>query len=176
MAGGALLLILFGLPGAGKSYAGRLLAADFGFHFHESDDDIPEDYRRTVLAGEVVSDERRDDFHRALVERVAALAAAHPRLAVAAPLLRQKHRDWLRARFSHAHFILVTCAAAQWQARLAERTHTVGADYARKVLPLYEPPALAHFTLNASAEGPAPVRAQLAALLGEIERRAAASH
>ncbi len=152
-----MLLILFGLPGAGKSYAGALLRDEFGFHFHESDDDIPDDYRRLVAAGQMVTEERRDDFHRHLVERVAALTAEHPRLAVAAPLLRQKHRVWLRERFPQAHFVLVQAEPAVWQARLAGRTHTVGADYARKILPLYEPPALEHFVLNDSADGPAPV-------------------
>ncbi|MCC7359723.1 MAG: hypothetical protein IT317_09610, partial [Anaerolineales bacterium] len=51
-----LLLILFGLPGAGKSYVGRVVRDAFGYHLHEADDDIPEDYRRLVAAGQVVSE------------------------------------------------------------------------------------------------------------------------
>ena len=165
---GNTLLILFGLPGAGKTFACNVLRDEFGFHCHESDDDIPEDYRRRVMAGEVVSDELRDDFHRHLLDRIAALTAEHPRLAVAVPLLRQKHREWIRARFPAAHFILVQVNLEQWAARLARRTHTVGADYARKVLPLYEPPALEHFTLDDSAEGPQEVRQKLRAILDTI--------
>ena len=65
-----MLLILFGLPGAGKTFAGELLRDEFGFHFHESDDDIPEDYRLLVAAGHVVSDERRDDYHRHLLDHI----------------------------------------------------------------------------------------------------------
>jgi gluconokinase len=160
------LLILFGLPGAGKSYVGGLLRDEFGFHFHESDDDIPDDYRRLVAAGQVVSGQRRDDYHRHLLERLAGLSAEHPRLAVAVPLLRQKHRDWIRERFPGARFILVQCAPEQWAARLAGRQHTVGADYACKVLPLYEPPALPHTVLDDTAEGAARVREQLRAILG----------
>lgn len=163
-----MLLILFGLPGAGKSYAGQLLRDEFGFHFHESDTDIPEDYRRLVAAGQVVSDERRDDFHRQLLDRLAALAAQHPRLVVAIPLLRQKHRDWIRERFPRSRFILVQCATARWEERLADRQHTVGAGYARKILPLYEPPALEHFTLDDTAEGPEGVRQQLSAIIEQL--------
>lgn len=159
------LVILFGLPGAGKSYAGRVLRDDFGYYLHEADDDIPADYKRDVAAGQVVSDERRDAYHRLLVERVAGLRAEHARLAVAVPLLRDKHRHWLRERFPDAVFVLVTCAAGPWEARLAQRTHTVGLDYARKIVSLYEPPTLPHATLDASAEGPAPVRAQLQRIL-----------
>ncbi len=165
-----MLLILFGLPGAGKSYAGRLLQSEHGFHFHEADDDIPDDYRRRVAGGEVVSDELRDDYHRALLERIALLRAAHPLLAVAVPLLRQKHRDWIHARFPDAHFILVVCPPELWEARLDGRQHTVRSDYARRILPLYEPPTLRHFTLTNRAEGPEEMLAQLAAILSEIEQ------
>ena len=165
-----MLLVLFGLPGAGKTFAGALLRDEFGFHFHESDDDIPEDYRRLVAAGQVVSDERRDGYHRHLLDRIAALAESHPRLAVAVPLLRQKHREWIQARFPQAHFVLVQVDPALWQSRLARRTHTVGADYARKILPLYEPPALEHATLDTTPEGPAAVREQLSALLSRLEK------
>lgn len=164
-----MLLILFGLPGAGKSYAGQLLRDEFGFHFHESDTDIPEDYRRLVAAGQVVSDERRDDFHRRLLDRIAELAAQYPRLAVAVPLLRQEHREWIRDRFALARFVLVQCAPGRWEERLADRQHTVGAHYARKILPLYEAPALEHFTLDDTAEGPEGVRQQLSAILGGIQ-------
>jgi gluconate kinase len=164
-----LLLILFGLPGAGKTYAGRLLRDDFGFHFHESDEDIPDDYRRLVQAGQVVSEERRDAFHRALLDRVEALWHVHPRLAVAVPLLRHKHREWFRHRLPAARFLLVHCAPERWEARLAARTHTIGADYARKILPLYEPPALEHFVLDDTEEGEVALRAQLRAIVEAID-------
>jgi gluconate kinase len=166
------LLILFGLPGAGKSFVGELLRDEFGFHLHEADDDIPDDYRRLVQAGHVVGDDRRDDYHRRLLIRIAALAAEHPKLAVAVPLLRQKHRDWLRARFPAAHFILVTCDPKQWEARLAGRHHTVNAGYARKVLPLYEPPALPHVVLDNTGDGTDSLRAQLVQILGALDNNA----
>ena len=166
---GPAFVVLFGLPGAGKSYVGRLLAAEFGFHLHEADDDIPADYKRDVDAGQVVSDERRDAYHRLLLDRVAGLRAAHPRLAVAVPLLRDKHRRWFRERFPEAVLVLVQCAPELWAARLAQRTHTVGLDYARKVSALYEPPTMAHHTLDDSAAGAAELRAQLARLLPAAE-------
>ena len=159
------LVVLFGLPGAGKSFAGRLLRDECGYHLHEADDDIPADYKRDVAAGQVVSDERRDAYHRLLIERVAELRAAHSRLALAVPLLRDKHRHWLAARFPDAVFVLVACSPGPWEARLAARTHTVGLDYARKVVALYEPPTLPHATLDDSAEGAESLRAQLVRLL-----------
>jgi gluconate kinase len=158
-------LILFGLPGAGKSYAGRLLRDAFGYHFYEADDDIPADYRALVAAGQVVSEDRRDAYHRALLERLAELRAQHPRLAVAVPLLRDRHRRWIAERFPGALFLLVQCAPDPWAARLAGRAHTIGLDYARVVSALYEPPTIPHHRLDNTAGGPASLHAQLAPLL-----------
>ena len=160
-----LLLILFGLPGAGKTFAGQLLRSDFGFTFHEADDDIPDGYRQLVLAGLVVGEPMRDAYHRHLIERIAELQLAHPRLAVAAPLLRDRHRQWIHGRFPEAVFILVKCDQQTWQARLAARTHTISLDYARKVAGLYEPATVPHVELNDSALGPEVVRRQIEEIL-----------
>lgn len=162
-----MLLILFGLPGAGKSYAGEVLRSHFGFHFHEADDDIPDDYRQQVLAGRVVGEPMRDAYHRHLLDRLAELQLAHPRLAVAAPLLRDLHRRWIRERFPSAIFILVQCSQGLWEARLGARAHTISLDYARKVAGLYEPPSLDHFTVDDSADGSDAMRQQIAGILAQ---------
>lgn len=159
------LVILFGLPGAGKSFAGQVLQSDFNFWFHEADDDIPDDYRQQVLAGQVVGEPMRDAYHRHLIERMLALQVAHPRLAVAAPLLRDRHRQWIRSRFPQALFILVQCRPDTWQARLQTRTHTISLDYARKVASLYEPVSVPHVVLDDSSEGAASLGRQLALIL-----------
>src|SRR5262245_32967852 len=125
------MIILFGLPGAGKSAAGQLLQAEFGYYFHEADNDIPVDYRARVAAGEVVSDAMRDDYHRLLLDRLAELSAQHSRLVVAAPLLRDKHRRWILERFPAAILVQVTCDRTVWEARLAARhDHAISLDYA----------------------------------------------
>lgn len=164
-----MLLILFGLPGAGKSYAGEVLRSEFGFYFHEADDDIPDDYRQLVLAGQVVGEPMRDAYHRHLIDRLVELQASQPRLAVAAPLLRDHHRRWIHERFPEAVFILVKCDSRPWQSRLGARAHTISLDYARKVAGLYEPPTIEHITLDDSDEGPDGPRRQLARILAQVE-------
>jgi gluconokinase len=161
-----LIIILFGLPGAGKSMAGGLLRDEHGFHFHEADDDIPADYRARVARGEVVSDAMRDDYHRALLDRLDELQAQHPRLAVAAPLLRDKHRRWIAERFPAALFVRVTCDPAVWVARLAARPdHAISLDYARRVRALDEPPSIPHQMLDNSGDGADALRRALLRVL-----------
>ncbi len=164
-----MLLILFGLPGAGKSFAGQILSTDFGFTFHEADDDIPDDYRQQVLAGQVVGEPRRDAYHRQLIERIAELQTVHPRLAVAAPLLRDRHRQWIQERFPQAAFVLVTCDPQAWQARLAARTHTISLEYAQKVASMNEPVTVPYMALDDSADGADGLRQQITEVLEKLD-------
>ena len=160
------MIILFGLPGAGKSAVGRLLRDEHAFYFHEADDDIPAEYRARVARGEVVSDDLRDDYHRALLDRLAELQALHPRLAVAAPLLRDKHRRWIAERFPGAVFVRVTCDPAVWEARLAARPdHAISLDYARRVRALDEPPTIPYQILDNNSDGADDLRRTIATRL-----------
>ena len=160
-----MLVILFGLPGSGKSFVGKVLQSDFDFWFHEADDDIPDEYRQQVLAGQVVGEPMRDDYHRHLIDRMTELQPAHPRLAVAAPLLRDRHRLWIRARFPQTLFILVQCRPDTWQTRLQARTHTISLDYARKVASLNEPATVPYAVLDDSADGADSIHRQFAAIM-----------
>src|SRR5690606_4548719 len=58
----ARLLVLFGIPGAGKTYVGRVLAADFGFHFRDVDQDLPDEMREAIVNKQPVTDAMRDAF------------------------------------------------------------------------------------------------------------------
>ena len=165
------LLILFGLPGAGKTFVGQILSSDFGFTFHEADDDIPDDYRQQVLAGQVVGEPMRDAYHRQLMARISELRAARPRLAVAAPLLRDRHRRWIHERFPEAVFVQVLCERQIWLARLAARTHTISLAYAQQVAGMNEPVTVPHVTLNDSSEGADGLRQQITEALALLDNR-----
>jgi gluconokinase len=48
-----MLLILFGLPGSGKNFVGRILQEDFGFLFHDADDDLPDEMREAIQSQQI---------------------------------------------------------------------------------------------------------------------------
>jgi len=104
-----------------------------------------------------------------LLERIADLYRVHPRLAVAAPLLRDRHRQWIQARFPQAVFILVNCEEPAWESRLAARTHTISLAYARKVASMNEPITVPHLVLDDSTDGENGLRRQIAAILAPRE-------
>jgi gluconate kinase len=170
-----LILILFGQPGAGKSYAGGLLRDTLGFTLYEADDDLPADYRALAARGQVASEAMRDTYHRIVLERISELSARHDRLATALPLLRDRHRRWIRERFPSAAFILVESDLEIRERRLDSRQHAVSTAYARQVMTLYEPPSFPHYRVENGAVGPEAIRRQLLAIVTEVEAAAASA-
>lgn len=117
-----LLFVVFGLPGAGKSFVARRLGRR-GFFVHDGDDDLPDDMRGAIERGEVITVEMRDRFMAALADHVVALAALHPRLVVAQTFLKAQHRAQLAARLPHARFVQVIADDELRRTRLAHRSH-----------------------------------------------------
>ena len=70
-----MLLIFFGLPGAGKTYAARVVAHEFELKFHDGDDDLPRSMIEAIAASQPISDAQRDEFFARLIDHVRALRA-----------------------------------------------------------------------------------------------------
>src|SRR5690606_12522497 len=62
-----MLLILFGVPGAGKSFAGHILRDDYGVHFHDADHELPEDMRHALASKLPVTDDMRQRFFERVI-------------------------------------------------------------------------------------------------------------
>ena len=57
-----MLLILFGLPEAGKNFVGDILKEEFDFFYYDIDDDIPEELKEVVRQGEIIEEGMRNKF------------------------------------------------------------------------------------------------------------------
>jgi gluconate kinase len=120
--GRPLLYVVFGLPGAGKSFVARQLGRR-GFFVHDGDDDLPDDMRQAIVRGEIITTEMRDRFMAVLIDHVVDLAASHPRLVVAQTFLKARHRAQLAARLPAARFVHVVADDDLRRRRLADRNH-----------------------------------------------------
>ncbi len=61
-----MLLIVFGLPGAGKTYVGKLLKDEFGFYFYDGDRDLTDEMRQALKEKKLFNDSMRDVFFQQL--------------------------------------------------------------------------------------------------------------
>lgn len=161
--------MLFGVPGAGKTYVGRVLANITDFHFHDLDQDLPDDMREAIIHKQPVTDAMRDRFYARAIAITRALRAAYPRVAIANTLLKNRHRKQLAAAFPDARFILVKSAPGLIDARFAVRgKYMIDLDDARRMAAAFEPPTLPHHVLQ-NTDGREKVVRQLYALLEQIE-------
>jgi gluconate kinase len=136
----ARLFVIFGLPGAGKTFVARRFGAR-GFHVLDGDDDLPSDMRAAIERARPVTPEMRERFMTALRTHVAALWVEHPRLVVAQTFLKQVHRAEFARHFPDATFVLVTASAPERAARLARRpAQRLDAAYVHKMIEAFDPP------------------------------------
>lgn len=161
------LLVTFGLPGAGKSFVARALAQR-GFHAHDGDDELPTDMRAAIERAEPVTEDMRDRFVDALVARVATLVGTHQRLVIAQTFLKQRHRTRFLARFPDARFVLVRASDAVRVQRLEHRTHQpLDAAYTRKMVTLFDEPLEPYAIIDNTGDAKS-LEAQLDALVQHL--------
>lgn len=162
-----MLLIFFGLPGAGKTYAARAIAREFGLAFHDGDDDLPESMRAAIAASAPLADALRDEFFANLIEHVRELRVKGRPLAVAQTFIQEKHRRQVLDAFPEARFILVEADDDVRERRLAHRTAGSRLDpaYARRMAANFEPPGIPFEAIRNDRDGSADVIAQARRLL-----------
>jgi gluconate kinase len=135
-----IVIVMFGLPGAGKTFVAKQVATR-GLFFHDGDSDLPSDMKLAISKAEPVTPEMRGRFIDALIEHVGALAEHHPRIVVAQTFLKQIHRDQFIRRFPAAHFVLVSADEPLRVARLERRINQpLEPAYAHAMVTAFDPP------------------------------------
>lgn len=165
-----MLIILFGLPGSGKNFVGQVFHDDFGYYFYDTDDDLTDEFKGSIVQGVVVSDETRDIHYDLVVEKLRSLLRIYPKLVVADAILKEKYRQRIATHFPDAIFVHVECSRSVLLSRLAQRDHLVTLDYAMRLLDLMERPQLNCFLIENNSDGKAGIKRQIHKLLELVAR------
>jgi gluconate kinase len=160
-----MLYITFGLPGAGKTYAARVFE-EFGYCFHDGDDDLPDDLRIAIDTQSPVSDEMRDAFFNRIIASIDRLLPDQPNLVVSQTFIKEKYRLLALRHFPSARFVLVQAPDETRERRLRERTNQMlDIAYARNMVTRFEPPRIPYAVIDNQIDGRAHLRTQIARLL-----------
>lgn len=147
-----MLLIVFGLPAAGKTYVGKLIKDEFGFYFYDGDNDLTDEMKQALKEKKLFNDSMRDVFFKNLINKVSRLHKTKKNLAVAQTFIKEKYRNQLLKAIPDAKFILVQTKTALREKRLLER-NDLDQDYAKKMIELFEKPIIEHFKINNDTDG-----------------------
>ena len=91
-----MILIVFGVSGAGKTTVGKLLARELGWHFLEADDFHPAANIEKMRSGHPLTDEDRWPWLERLREQIERSIAAGEDAVLACSALKRRYRDCLR--------------------------------------------------------------------------------
>ncbi|MHB1947156.1 MAG: shikimate kinase [Gammaproteobacteria bacterium] len=139
-----MLIILFGLAGAGKSYAGEILANHFNYYFWDADGALPEKMRESVHNKQAFTQEMRDEFISLMIDKIKDLCETHQNLVVSQALYKETNRNEIKKYFPDALFIHVKSDPAIVLQRLKDRNDWVDPTYADQIAANFEEPQLPH--------------------------------
>lgn len=160
------LYVVFGLPGAGKTFVGEILQKYFGFYAYEADRVMPLELQQAIREQKVVTDDLRDTFFDNIIAEVKRLQAEHDKLVVTQVFIKEKYRQQFLDAFPQAKFILVEAQDAVREERLLkQKTWQLAREYWKKMAEIFEPPQIECLKIENNDSGEEKVKEQLQALL-----------
>jgi gluconate kinase len=148
------LIILFGLPGTGKTYVGEVFKKYFGFYFYDGDANLTVEMKRAVKTKTVFSERMRDVFFKNLTKSIGELKSKHKRLVVSQTFIKERYRRAFLKKFKDANFILIKTNHSLREKRLTKRKdYPLDMEYARKMVTNFDRPKIDCLIIFNNSEG-----------------------
>lgn len=161
------LYILFGLPGAGKTFVGKIFSEHFGFYFYEGDDDLTQEMKDAIVTKTPFTDAMRDVFFEKLIKNIKELHQKHKKIVVAQTFIKEKYRNLLLDAIPDAKFIFVQAEDTIRESRLLKRTeYPLDLEYSRNMKRMFELPEISHLQILNNANGVEKLTEEIGLLLG----------
>jgi gluconate kinase len=158
------LLVLFGLPGAGKTFTGKILQKDFGFFLYNGDLDMADAYKKAVRE-ERMTDELRQEFFDHLIESIGKLE--YEKIVVTQTFIKEKFRKQFLNAYPYAKFILIETHVDIREKRIMNGGRfKLSLEKWRRMSKLFDPPGITHEVVCNNEEGEEAIKKQLGKLLG----------
>ncbi len=156
------LIILFGLPGTGKTFIGKVFEKYFDYYFYEGDRDLTREIKSAIKTKTVFTDQMRNVFFKILINKIHDLSTQHKKLVIAQTFIKEKYRVDLLNKIPEAKFILIETKKDIREKRLAERVDSpLDLEYARKMEENFEKPKIIHKVIINDQNGEENIKRQI---------------
>ena len=155
-----MLFIIFGYPGVGKTFVGKILEESFGFYLYHADEDVPAKMKIALAKKEKITEMMRDEFFQAILHHMDSLVHEHKNIAISQTFIKEKYRKWILEKFPDVKFVYITALNNVREMRLKERAD-LDLDYARQMVENFDEPKIPHISVNNSADGKESIKKQL---------------
>lgn len=161
------IIILFGLPGTGKSYVGKIFEKYFDYYFYDGDEDLTPEMKAAIKTKTVFTDQMRNIYFKILITKIQRLSKKHKKLVIAQTFIKEKYRINLLEKIPKTKFILVETKKEIREKRLLNRTdYPLDLNYARIMEMNFEKPEVKHKIIINDQEGEEVIIKQIQQLLG----------
>src|SRR3989338_873499 len=157
-----MMLILFGLPGAGKTYIGKLLEKEFGFFFYDGDSALTEEMKIAIKTKTPFTNNMRNMYFERLIKKIQTLTKKQKKLVVSQTFIKDRYRKNLLEKVPYALFFLIDTNTPLREERLKKRTdYPLDLSYTRRMVENFESPSVPHVIIDNSLEGENDLKKQL---------------
>jgi gluconokinase len=137
------IIVLFGLPGVGKSFIGDILQDQFGFYHYDGDQSLPKIMKQAIFKKLPITDTMRDIFFEKLTQKAKQLTKTYQKIVISQTFIKEKYRKVFLKQISEAQFILVKTNTTIREKRLLERKkYPLDIKYAQKMTLIFEKPKI----------------------------------
>ncbi len=135
-----MLVIFFGLAGAGKNYVGQLMSRNTHLHFWDADEALTDEMRVCIEQKRSFTQDMLDRYFNIVIENIKRLTKKHGDLIVTQAFYRNKNRQLILTTFPDTLFIQVQVQTNILMARLRKRNNHVTEAYAKQIIAEFEEP------------------------------------
>lgn len=146
------LVVVFGIPGVGKSYVGRIIESDFGYYCYDADEDLTEEMIASIKQEQVFTASMRQHYFDLVIAKTKELLKKYPNVVITQALIKEQNRHQLLAELPTAKFIHVTADDAVINQRLQTRNNWISIAFANKIRAIFEEPRIAHFKIDNNSD------------------------
>lgn len=144
------LIIIMGLPGAGKTTLAERLAKDMGWLFYDMDDTMPERFRDKMRNKELITDEDRDDYYDKTIKEFQEKIKSNS-IVTAQVIMRERHRQLIKDSIPNTHYFRLDAPFEVLAERIGERKgHFYKADILKKSMESEDPLEIEHVKIDAT--------------------------
>lgn len=156
------LIVVFGKPGAGKSYVAQIIAEKFGYYSCNGDEALPADMKKKILEKSDVTTQMRERFVENMIIEVKQLLGMHHNVVLHQALIKEHMRQAIVTSFPNAIFIWVDCDHDLLKRRYMKREYfNLGLEYLQVMIDAFEEPQHAHIRIVNNNDGPENIVKQL---------------
>lgn len=159
-------IVVFGKPGAGKSYVADVIAHHFHYYSYNGDEALPDDMKKRVLEKSDVTRDMRERFVKNMITKVKRLSKIHTHIVLHQALIKEHMRETLLQQYPEALFLWVDCDHDILKKRYMKREYfNLGLGYLQVMINAFEEPQHIHTKIENTHDGPEKIMKQLKEVL-----------